>query len=59
MNYFFWLALAVAAYLSIKNAKSSKTRNLFIMIYAAIIIIGLAYFSGEAIGEMLYVLSIN
>ncbi|RKS53514.1 hypothetical protein BC962_1766 [Gillisia mitskevichiae] len=54
MEILFWIVLAVAAYISIKQARSSRSRKLFIGIYACIFVIGFLYKSGEAFGTALY-----
>jgi len=57
MDYFFWGLIAIIAFYSIKNAKSKKMKRIFIGIYGSILIIGLAYMSGEQVGEAIYFLN--
>jgi len=54
MDNLFWLVITATAYFSVKGAKSSRSRKLFIGLYALIFIIGFAYLSGESIGEAFY-----
>ena len=57
MDYFFWGLIAIIAFYSIKNAETKKMKRIFIGIYGSIFIIGLAYMSGEQVGEAIYFLS--
>lgn len=54
MNILFWILLVIAAYMSIKMAKSSRSRKLFMGIYAVIFAIAFLYKAGEAFGTALY-----
>ena len=57
MDYIFWGLIAIIAFYSIKNAETKKMKRIYIGIYGSILLIGLAYLSGEQVGEAIYYLS--
>jgi len=57
MDYFFWGLIAILAFYSIKNAETKKLKKIYVGIYGSILIIGLAYMSGELVGETIYYLT--
>ena len=57
MDYFSWGLITIIGCYSLKNAETKQLRNLYTGLYGAIFIIGIAYMSGEQLGEAIYYLS--
>ncbi len=54
MNYFFVTLLSLAGFLSLKNEKDKRRKNIYLLIYCSLIAVVVLFSFGEFIGKMLY-----